>query len=138
MDEDVSANQFANGRFSIFKAYLSQLNWTGHEEMGAVLPDGSLAVHAHNIFLQISFDHGILTGLLFLVFSILTLLETLLYAFRSFRLCKETGEEGKLCFLPFALSVAFYTTGMAEWISHMCNPLAAAFLLALLPVMLDK
>ena len=38
--------EYANGRMDIFRAYIGALNLEGHDEMGAVLPDGELAVHA--------------------------------------------------------------------------------------------
>mgnify|MGYP006922442532 CR=1 FL=1 len=68
--EDLSVyektEEYANGRMDIFRAYLEQLNLTGHEEMGAILPNGELAVHAHNIYLQVAYDHGIVVGVVFL------------------------------------------------------------------------
>ena len=37
--------------------------------MGATLPDGEVAVHAHNIYLQVAYDHGIGVGILFVIFG---------------------------------------------------------------------
>ena len=123
VDENVSADQYTNGRLSIFKAYLSQLNLKGHEEMGAVLEGGNLAIHAHNIYLQIAFDNGIPTGVIFLLLMLFTL-------YRGWRF-KERS------LLPLVLTAAFMAVGMAEWVSHMCNPLCVAAVLSILPLTSD-
>lgn len=51
----------------IFRAYIGEMNLTGHDEMGAMLPNGELAVHAHNIYLQVAYDHGLVVGVVFLL-----------------------------------------------------------------------
>ncbi len=112
-ERNVDADQYSNGRLGIYSAYLSQLNLTGHAEMGALLPDGTPAVHAHNIYLQIAFDHGIPTGGLFLILCLFVIWQAFRFRGRSL--------------LPFALGAAFLVGGMAEWISHLCNPLCFAF-----------
>ena len=65
-EEDLSVyektEEYANGRMDIFRAYIGQLNLAGHDDMGAVLPNGELAVHAHNIYLQVAYDHGLIVG----------------------------------------------------------------------------
>ena len=70
-EEDLSVyektEEYANGRMDIFRAYLKELNLAGHDDMGAILPDGSLAVHAHNIYLQVAYDHGLAVGAVFVL-----------------------------------------------------------------------
>ncbi len=123
-EHEVDADQYSNGRLEIYRAYLSQLNMTGHEEMGAILEDGGVAVHAHNIYLQIAFDHGIPTGGLFVLLCGVGM-------FGAFKYRKKSV-------LPVTLGLAFCITGMAEWVSHLCNPLCFALLLAMMPVFLEN
>ena len=61
-EEDIS-----NGRFDIFIEYIGHWNLTGHELMGVPLADGTMAVHAHNTFLQAIHDHGLVTGIVFII-----------------------------------------------------------------------
>ena len=65
-EEDVT--DMSNGRFDIFKSYIAAWNLWGHEDMEALLPNGDLVVHAHNSFLQVAHDHGIIFGIYFVLF----------------------------------------------------------------------
>ena len=71
---------YSNGRFEIFKRYISHWNLTGHDEMGVELPDGSLSVHAHNTYLQVIHDHGLITGAVYLLLGIVSLIQMFRYA----------------------------------------------------------
>ena len=90
------------------------------------MPDGSLALHAHNIYLQIAFDHGIITGIVFVLVCFFALRYAAGYYTGGMRL------------LPFSLLVAFMIVGMAEWVSHLCNPLACGMLLSIYPALFDR
>ena len=63
------AEDFSNGRLEIFRSYMDNWNATGHTEMGVLLPDGSISVHAHNTYLQVIHDHGLIVGIYFLCFG---------------------------------------------------------------------
>ena len=65
-------NDISNGRLDIFKAYIENWNLTGHEDMNITMPNGELMVHAHNVYLQVIHDHGVITGLVFILFGILS------------------------------------------------------------------
>ncbi len=121
---------YANGRMDIFKAYLDQLNLQGHEEMGALLPDGSVAVHAHNIYLQVAYDHGILTGILFILTGVGAFVAGCIFYFRK---RKDTA----CAVLPAAAVAAFAMAGMVEWIFHLCNPAGLVLLLVMAPLLFD-
>ena len=121
-----SLDQYTNGRLDIYRAYLGQLNVEGHTVMGAVMPDGSLALHAHNIYLQIAFDHGIITGIVFVLVCFFALRYAAAYYTGGMRL------------LPFSLLVAFMIVGMAELVWHLCNPLACGMLLSIYPALFDR
>ncbi len=132
MQEDVQsdAESYTNGRLDIFRLYAMHLNMTGHDEMGITLPNGSLVVHAHNIYLQTAYDHGIPTGIVFILFGIGTFVQTLIYYVKrkSDRACAV---------LPLALLLSFAVAGLTEWIFHPCYPIAFCLLLSLAPLLAD-
>lgn len=88
----------------VIHAYCIQhLNWRGHskDRPGFYIIDGTLIDHAHNMFLEIGYNHGIPAGILFIVIYIYSILR----AFRRRRL------EGMLC-VTFLLAILAY--GMFE------------------------
>ena len=56
-------------RKTIYAYYLKHLNFRGHtpEEAGFYMTERLFYGHAHNMFLQIAYDYGILPGILFLL-----------------------------------------------------------------------
>lgn len=119
-------DDYTNGRLDIFRSYIEQLNMTGHEGMGAILEDGETAVHAHNIYLQMAYDHGIPTGILFLLVGIVTFVKSCLYYVKK----KETISYAAL---PAVITVAVAVAGVVEWIFHISNPCGLALLLVITP-----
>ena len=66
-EEEQEEESYTNGRLEIFSLYYKNLNKIGHEDMGIMEPDGTFTVHAHNIYLQIAYDHGIYVGIVFII-----------------------------------------------------------------------
>ncbi|MCM1086935.1 MAG: hypothetical protein NC419_02185 [Muribaculaceae bacterium] len=124
------AEAYTNGRLEIFALYFNNLNMTGHEEMGITLPDGRLVVHAHNIYLQTAYDHGIPVGIVFVLFGICTLVRALTYY-------RKHKDDRSCSILPLALLLAFAVAGLTEWIFHPCHPIAFCLLLTLAPLFID-
>lgn len=122
--------EYANGRMDIFKAYLGQLNLTGHDEMGALLPDGTTAVHAHNIYLQVAYDHGLVVGVLFILVGAASFIQGCIYY-------KRRKNEVPCAALPAVAVVAFAMAGLVEWIFHLCHPAGLVLLLVLAPLLFD-
>ena len=118
---------YSNGRLEIFKSYLDQLNIMGHDEMGATLPDGEIAVHAHNIYLQVSYDHGIVVGIVFVIFGVACFIGAVLFYQRK-------KDEIAFAALPMIVILAFATAGMVEWIFHLSNPSGFVLMLVLAPL----
>ena len=118
---------YSNGRLEIFKSYLEQLNLTGHDEMGATLPDGEIAVHAHNIYLQVAYDHGIAVGIVFIVFGVASFIGAVLFYRRK-------KEEVAFAALPMIVILAFAIAGMVEWIFHLSSPSGFVLMLVLAPL----
>lgn len=128
--QESDAEAYTNGRLDIFKLYYANLNREGHDEMGITLPDGNLVVHAHNIYLQTAYDHGVPVGLAFLFFGVATLIQSAVYY-------KKRKNDRVCSALPLALLILFAVAGLTEWIFHPCNPITFCLLLMLAPLLSD-
>lgn len=120
-------SDYTNGRFDIFRSYIEQLNMTGHTEMGAVLKNGEIATHAHNIYLQVAYDHGIFVGVVFVLFGMVTFVRACLYYHKK----KETITYAAL---PAAVIVTVAIAGIVEWIFHLSNPCGFLLMLVITPL----
>lgn len=120
-------NDYTNGRLDIFRSYMEQLNMTGHEEMGAVLKDGAIATHAHNIYLQVAYDHGIPVGILFVVVGIATFVTACLYYHKK-------KDKITCAALPVVIVTAVAVAGMVEWVFQLSNPCGFMLMLVITPL----
>lgn len=127
--EDGSVDDYSNGRIDIWKAYIKELNLTGHDEMGAVAEDGELLAHAHNVYIQVAYDHGIPVGILFVFVIVAGIAFSGVYYFRNQRSFASA--------VPFAVITGFAIAGLTEWNFQLCNPMTVALML-LLPVIMFK
>lgn len=127
--EDGSVDDYSNGRIDIWKAYIKKLNLTGHDEMGAVAEDGELLAHAHNVYIQVAYDHGIPVGILFAFVIVAGIAFSGVYYFRNQRSFASA--------VPFAVITGFAIAGLTEWNFQLCNPMTVALML-LLPVIMFK
>lgn len=123
-------DEFSNGRIEIFQSYIQNWNLTGHAEMGVVLPDGSTSVHAHNSYLQVIHDHGLLTGAVYMVFGVLSAWMTFGYALKN-------GKKEKYAVLPLAVLIGFAVAGLVEWLFHPCIPLGFSAMIVLAPLLVQ-
>ncbi len=135
--EDVAAaaeaeeeDSYTNGRLYIFARYYERLNRAGHDDMGVMEPDGNYLAHAHNIYLQVAYDHGIFVGGIFLLLGIGTLVQAAVY-YRRHR------EDRECALFPMALLLLFAVAGLTEWIFHPCCPIAYCLLLVMAPLLVD-
>lgn len=126
-EEAKKDNDYTNGRLDIFRSYIEQLNMTGHQEMGAVLADGEIATHAHNIYLQVAYDHGILVGIVFVLVGIVTFMLSCLYYQRK-------KDKITYAVLPAVVTVAVAVAGLVEWIFHLSNPCGLLLMLVVTPL----
>ena len=126
-EEESALEEASNGRFAIFRSYIKELDMTGHDEMGAELENGEIAVHAHNIYIQVAYDHGIPVGILF-IFWILTILIS-----GFIRIRKHNDQ--KVEALPFVLMLGFAVAGVSEWLFQFSNPITIMMMLSLAPLM---
>lgn len=126
-EEAEEKEDYTNGRLDIFRSYLEQLNLTGHREMGAVLKNGEIATHAHNIYLQVAYDHGIFVGVFFLLFGIVTFIRACWY----YAVKKETITYAAF---PGVVIVTVAVAGLVEWIFHVSNPCGFLLMLVITPL----
>lgn len=118
----------SNGRFDIFKSYIEHWNMTGHEAMGVPLEDGTIAIHAHNTFLQLIHDNGLIAGIVFLVLGIVS------FFYALARYVKEKREDSYLL-LTVAVITAFAIAGLVEWIFQIHNFFGIALLVVITPLL---
>lgn len=125
--EDPQKEDYTNGRLDIFRSYLEQLNMTGHDTMGATLENGEIATHAHNIYLQVAYDHGILVGIIFLLVGAVTLIKACLYY-------RKKKNEDAYAALPAVVTTAVAVAGVVEWIFHLSNPCGLVLMFVISPL----
>ena len=123
-----SSSEISNGRIAIYKLYLSRLNWIGHDSMIITIGD-IIYAHAHNSFIQIAYDHGILCGIAFILLGIVTLARSMMYAKKHYK------SDGPVVLMPVMALVAFSIAGMTEWVFQPVIPLAFGILFAVYPLL---
>ncbi len=100
-----------NVRFSIYKTYLENLNLTGHssQEGHYHIRDSEYIVwHAHNVWLQVAYDYGIPTGILFLVITVLLL--------KTHYQSMKVHADNSYAVIPFFFCVLFFCYGTMEMV----------------------
>ena len=118
-NEDLS-----NGRMDIYRSYISQSNMWGHDTMGAILDDGEVAAHAHSIYLQVIYDHGLIFGIYFALY--------LCYMWLVSVIALTKRKDPKDYFiLVMVILTGFMTAGVVEWIFHPCNPFTMAVVMVM-------
>lgn len=122
-EEASGIEEYSNGRFDIWKAYVGSLNMTGHETMSAVAENGENLIHAHNSYLQVAFDHGIPTGIVFFLMILCGIILAIV------KYIKNRNEI--LSLLPFAIISGFAIAALTEWTFQLCNPMTIALMLTL-------
>lgn len=117
---------YTNGRLDIYKSYIEQLNMTGHDSMGAVLENGEIATHAHDVYLQVAYDHGIPTAVVFVIFGMTLLVMGIIFFMK---------QKDKYDALSMTLIIAFAVAGVVEWVFHLSHPMSFVMLLSATPLM---
>lgn len=126
-DTNDSSTESTNGRVAIFKMYLGNLNFTGHESMVITVGD-TIYAHAHNTFIQYFYDHGILCGIVFLLLGLFTLVRSILYG-------KKGRAQSMLAMAPLLFLVSFSIAGMTEWVFQPVIPLGFGVLFMIYPLL---
>lgn len=121
-EQEEEQSDVSNGRFAIFMDYVKALSFEGHEKMALVNEDGKEHVHAHNSYLQVAYNFGMIAGVVFLVICAISL-------WYSIRLTMAQGEQFGIYIVPFALIIVFGLISVTEWAFHPCIPAGFCFLL---------
>ena len=112
----------SNGRFEIFRDYIKELELKGHPRMGPLDSTGSEYAHAHNSYLQVAYNFGMIAGMVFLSICALAL-------WNAARLVVTQGRQYGIYMVPFALVVVFGFVSLTEWAFHPCIPAGFCFLI---------
>lgn len=129
--EEITAEQeamgadadYSNGRIDIFKAYIANLDWKGHDTVGLLQENGETIVHAHNSFIQTAYDFGLGAGIFFLLFCIFAGVRSIFY----YKYHKD--EENGL--VPLMVLAIFGVCGMVERVFFPYYAIGFAFLTVL-------
>lgn len=121
-DEGEDGSDFSNGRFKIFLSYLKELKMKGHPGMGPRNDKGVEYAHAHNSYLQVAYNFGMIAGGIFLVLCALAF-------WKGIRLFCQKGNRFGIFLVPFALVVVFGIVSLTEWTFHPCIPAGFCFML---------
>lgn len=124
--DENTLDDMTNGRIEIFETYIDNWNLTGHEEMGITDANGALIVHAHNIFLQVIHDHGLITGVVFVLFGVFSFVMAMIGFIK-----KKNAD----LVLTIAVLLSFAVAGMAEWLFHLCNPFGISVFFVVTPLL---
>lgn len=114
---------YSNGRLEIYRLYLQELDWKGHENVGLPEESAKDIVHAHNVYLQVAYDFGIAAGIGFLAFCIYVGIRSVIYYLRYKK--EETA------ILPILFLGVYGICGLVEWVYLPCIPTGFAFFLVM-------
>lgn len=120
---------YSNGRLEIFKIYLKNLNLTGHSTIGLPQEDGSIIVHAHNSFIQMAYDCGVVTGVVFILCYMILGLRSIWYY-------QKRKDIDKYAMLPVIIFATFGISSMVEYVFRPTIPLGFVFLLMIAPLII--
>ncbi len=83
-------NDFTSGRITFWKAYLRQMNFWGHTYRADV---NGRKLAAHNVFLSIAYEYGVLAGLVYLFWVVY-------YIWSSYKYMKRETKKSQYAALP--------------------------------------
>lgn len=123
----IETMEYSNGRLDIFKNYVNNLNLEGHDAVGLTLPDGTTIMHAHNSFIQMAYDCGIITGLIFIGLYIYFGVRTIIFYY-------HTKKIDFISIMPMMIFATFGISSMVEYVFRPTIPLGFLFLLVIKPL----
>ncbi|MBQ8326174.1 MAG: O-antigen ligase family protein [Lachnospiraceae bacterium] len=124
---NVAAEDSSGGRTTIWKYYLQNLTWEGHDKIWLKNGHEDYA-HAHNVFIQVAHDSGILTGIWFLILGVTGVI-------RSLRYYLKKREWEVFTLLPLIVIITFGAAGMTEMVYHPTIPMTFILFLSQIPLL---
>lgn len=118
-----NANNYSNGRLEIYRIYLQQLDWKGHETVSLMTEDGKETGHAHNVFIQVAHDFGIGAGIYFIIFCVFAGIRSIFYYLHH--------KDESTALIPLGVLAVFGVCGLAEWVFLPYIPTGFGFLFVL-------
>ncbi|MDE6062994.1 MAG: hypothetical protein K2G20_00170, partial [Lachnospiraceae bacterium] len=118
-----NANQYSNGRLEIYRIYLQQLDWKGHETVSLMTENGKETGHAHDVFLQVAHDFGIGAGIYFIAFCVFAGIRSIFYYLHH--------REESTALIPLGILAVFCVCGLVEWVYLPYIPTGFAFFMVL-------
>lgn len=101
----------SNGRMDIWKAYLSKIGIAPHYPGNITLGEDELVYHAHNTYLQVSYQFGIINGLLLGIFAFVSsVYAVMLYV----------KKKKPLTVFPVMITITTTLAMLTEWMGHPC------------------
>ena len=85
-----------------------------------------MATHAHNIYLQVAYDHGIPVGIIFLLVGMISFIKSCIYYVKKKDVVAYAA-------LPAVITIAVAVMGLVEWVFHISNPCGLALLFVITP-----
>ena len=113
-DKDVS-----NGRMEIWSLFLSRTGLKPHYPGHIEKEDGTIIYHAHNTYFQVSYQFGILSGLVLIFLN----LSAVVISFTEY--VKGKGRSRGIAF-PLLMSIIASFAMLTEWMGHPCYAICFA------------
>jgi len=121
-EEEEQVSDISNGRFAIFRVYLGEIGMKGHPKMGPKDEYGLEYAHAHNSYLQVAYNFGMIAGGVFIILYGMTF-------YKGIMLFYKKGTRFGMFLVPYAMIVVFGFVSLTEWAFHPCIPAGFSFIL---------
>ena len=125
---DEQPEDMSNGRLDVYKEYLQHIHFYGHESMNE---DGDYQMgqaHAHNSFLQVAFDYGILAGISLVVICLAIVIICVVRIIRN-------QDRSPAIWLSLLITVGFIGASLTELVYNINIPLCLGLCFAMMYVL---
>lgn len=100
-----------DSRIDIYRYFMGKLKWVGEENnvQGVWINRWFFASHCHNVFLQFAYDFGIIVGVIFILFILISYITALIGLIK-----RRTGQNYFRLFVCVGYTTLFVVFGMLE------------------------
>ena len=121
---EIDQKDVSNGRGTIWKAYIPRLSFAAHYPGNIDLEDGTLIYHAHNTYLQVAYQYGILAGVILFLLNAASVIVALILYFK-------VGEKKAYLSYPLFTAITVSLGMMTEWMGHPSYVIFVALIFAI-------